>query len=83
VLDFLIARPHQEVPMGQLHDRMAEDMRLRNFSPATSRNYLLDWHSTILHLLGLKYDQLYIETNGLKGKLTGAEEAHIVRDILL
>lgn len=41
-----------------------------------------DWHATILHLLGLKYDQLYIETNGLKEKLTGVEEAHIVRGIL-
>jgi Protein of unknown function (DUF1501) len=40
-----------------------------------------DWHATILHLLGLKYDQLYIETNGLKEKLTGVEEAHIVRGI--
>jgi integrase/recombinase XerD len=27
--------------MGQLQDRMAEDLRLRNFSPATCRNYLL------------------------------------------
>jgi integrase/recombinase XerD len=27
--------------MGQLHDRMAEDLLLRNFSPATRRNYLL------------------------------------------
>jgi site-specific recombinase XerD len=27
--------------MGQLQNRMAEDLRLRNFSPATSRNYLL------------------------------------------
>jgi integrase/recombinase XerD len=26
--------------MGQLHDRMAEDLTLRNFSPATRRNYL-------------------------------------------
>lgn len=27
--------------MGQLQDRMAEDLRFRNFSPATCRNYLL------------------------------------------
>ncbi len=27
--------------MGQLHDRMAEDLVLRNLSPATRRNYLL------------------------------------------
>ena len=27
--------------MGRLHDRMAEELRLRNFSPATQRNYLL------------------------------------------
>ena len=27
--------------MGRLHDRMAQDLVLRNFSPATRRNYLL------------------------------------------
>jgi integrase/recombinase XerD len=27
--------------MGRLHERMAQDLRLRNFSPATQRNYLL------------------------------------------
>lgn len=27
--------------MGQLHDRMAQDLKLRNYSPATQRNYLL------------------------------------------
>src|SRR6266849_1272535 len=35
-----------------------------------------DWHATILHLLGLRYDQIYFEQNGLKEKLTGVEEAH-------
>jgi hypothetical protein len=41
-----------------------------------------DWHATILHLLGLRYDQLFFEQNGLKEKLTGVEEAHIVKEIL-
>jgi hypothetical protein len=41
-----------------------------------------DWHATILHLLGLHHDQLFIEQNGLKEKLTGVNEAQIVRGIL-
>jgi hypothetical protein len=41
-----------------------------------------DWHATILHLLGLHHDQLFVEHNGLKEKLTGVNEARIVRGIL-
>jgi hypothetical protein len=41
-----------------------------------------DWHATILHLLGLRYDQLFIDRNGLKEKLTGVNEAHVVKEIL-
>jgi hypothetical protein len=41
-----------------------------------------DWHATILHLLGLHHDQLFIELNGLKERLTGVNEAHVVHDIL-
>jgi Protein of unknown function (DUF1501) len=41
-----------------------------------------DWHATILHLLGLNHDELFIDINGLKEKLTGVEEAHVVRGIL-
>jgi hypothetical protein len=41
-----------------------------------------DWHATLLHLVGLRYDQLFVETNGLKEKLTGVEEAHVVQGIL-
>ncbi len=41
-----------------------------------------DFHATILHLLGLNHDQLFIEQNGLKEKLTGVEEAHVVKGIL-
>ena len=41
-----------------------------------------DWHAAILHLLGLRRDQLFIEQNGLKEKLTGVNVARIVRGIL-
>jgi hypothetical protein len=41
-----------------------------------------DWHATILHLLGLHHDQLFLELNGLKEKLTGVEEARVVKGIL-
>ncbi len=41
-----------------------------------------DWHATILHLLGLHHEQLFVEQNGLKEKLTGVNEARIVRGIL-
>jgi hypothetical protein len=41
-----------------------------------------DWHATILHLLGLHHDQLFIDLNGLKEKLTGVNEARVVKEIL-
>jgi hypothetical protein len=41
-----------------------------------------DWHATILHLLGLGNEQLYYEIDGLRERLTGVNEAHVVRGIL-
>jgi hypothetical protein len=41
-----------------------------------------DWHATILHLLGLHHDGLYLEQNGLKEKLTGVNGAQVVKEIL-
>jgi hypothetical protein len=41
-----------------------------------------DWHATILHLLGLHHDQLFLELNGLKEKLTGVNPARVVKEIL-
>jgi hypothetical protein len=41
-----------------------------------------DWHATILHLLGLGYDELYFERQGLKERLTSVFEAHVVKGIL-
>ena len=41
-----------------------------------------DWHATILHLLGLHHEELFVEQHGLKERLTGVTEAHVVRGIL-
>jgi hypothetical protein len=41
-----------------------------------------DWHATILHLLGLYHEQLFVEQHGLKEKLTGVNEAHVLKGIL-
>jgi hypothetical protein len=41
-----------------------------------------DWHATILHLLGLRHEDLFVELHGLKEKLTGVQEAHVVKGIL-
>ena len=41
-----------------------------------------DWHATILHLLGLRHDELVVEQHGLKEKLTGVDEAHVVTGVL-
>jgi hypothetical protein len=55
-----------------------------NFGLASIENKVSvpDWHATILHLLGMHYDDLYLEQNGLKERLTGVEEAKVVRGIL-
>jgi hypothetical protein len=52
------------------------------FAAVENRVSVPDWHATILHLLGLHHDQLFIELNGLKEKLTGVEEAHVIKGIL-
>ncbi|MDA0660817.1 MAG: DUF1501 domain-containing protein [Planctomycetota bacterium] len=41
-----------------------------------------DWHATILHLLGLDFDQLSYDVHGLKEKLTGVFDARVVKEIL-
>ncbi|MFO0844254.1 MAG: DUF1501 domain-containing protein [Gemmataceae bacterium] len=42
-----------------------------------------DWHATILHLLGLHHDELYVEENGLKERLTGVNPARVVKGIMV
>ena len=43
---------------------------------------IADWHATILHLLGLNFEQLYFVRNGLKERLTDVNPARVVREIL-
>jgi hypothetical protein len=52
------------------------------FAAVENQVSVADWHATILHLLGLHHDELFIEQNGLKEKLTGVQEAHVVKGIL-
>jgi hypothetical protein len=42
-----------------------------------------DFHATILHLLGLRHDELFVEQNGLKEKLTGVNPARVVHEVLV
>jgi hypothetical protein len=41
-----------------------------------------DFHATILHLLGLRHEKLFVEQHGLKEKLTGVNPARVVHEVL-
>jgi arylsulfatase A-like enzyme len=41
-----------------------------------------DWHATILHLLGLHHEELFVEQHGLKERLTGVSPARVVKEVL-
>jgi hypothetical protein len=41
-----------------------------------------DWHATILDLLGFHHDRLFFKQHGLRERLTGVNEARVVRGIL-
>jgi hypothetical protein len=41
-----------------------------------------DLHATLLHLLGMNYDNLFYDRNGLKERLTGVIDARVVKEIL-
>jgi arylsulfatase A-like enzyme len=41
-----------------------------------------DWHATILHLLGLHHEKLFVEQHGLKERLTGVLPARVVAEVL-
>ena len=45
------------------------------FAAVENRVAVEDWHATILHLLGLHHEHLFIERNGLNERLTGVTPA--------
>ena len=52
------------------------------FKAVEDRVSVPDWHATVLHLLGLDHERLFVERDGLKEKLTGVVEASVVKGIL-
>ncbi len=53
------------------------------FAAVEDRVSVADWHATILHLLGLQHEELYVNQQGLKEKLTGVQTARVVKEILI
>ena len=45
--------------------------------------HLRDFHATILHCLGIDHNRFTYRLRGLDAKLTGVEEANVVREVLL
>lgn len=52
------------------------------FAAVADKVSVPDWHATILHLLGLEHEQLFFLRNGLRNRLTGVNDARVVREIL-
>ncbi len=52
------------------------------FNPVKDRVHVRDLHATILHLLGLDHTKLSVKFQGLDMKLTGVEQARVVKEIL-
>jgi hypothetical protein len=52
------------------------------FAAVDGRVGVPDFHATLLHLLGLGHEDLYVERAGLKERLTGVVEPRVVSEIL-
>lgn len=44
--------------------------------------HVRDLHATMLHLLGINHQRFSVEFQGLDSRLTGVEEAHVIKNIL-
>ena len=52
------------------------------FAAVEDRVSVEDWHATMLHLLGLHHEELFVERNGLRERLTGVSEPRIVHEVI-
>ncbi|QDU10694.1 DUF1501 domain-containing protein [Gimesia aquarii] len=53
------------------------------FAAVENRVSVPDWHATMLHLLGLNHEELFIPRNGLNERLTGVGNSpRVVKEIL-
>jgi uncharacterized protein (DUF1501 family) len=53
------------------------------FAPIDKPCHVRDIHATILHQLGLDHERLSVRFQGLDVRLTGVEEAHVLKDLLV
>jgi hypothetical protein len=44
--------------------------------------HIRDFHATVLHLLGIQHDRFTFRVQGLDARLTGVEEARVVKELL-
>ena len=52
------------------------------FTTVENRVSVADWHATVMHLPGISHEELFLERNGLKERLTGVAEARVVQEII-
>ncbi|MFK8115433.1 MAG: DUF1501 domain-containing protein [Rubripirellula sp.] len=51
------------------------------YNAVDNRVHVRDFHATMLHLLGIDHSRFSYKFQGLDFRLTGVEEAHVVKDI--
>lgn len=45
--------------------------------------HIRDFHATVLHLLGFEHDRFHYKFQGLDQRLTGVEEAHLIKELIV
>jgi Protein of unknown function (DUF1501) len=52
------------------------------YNAVENRTHVRDFHATMLHMLGIDHNRFTYKFQGLDFRLTGVEEAHILKDVL-